>query len=80
MGKTLLYAADLIPEIADDIVNIDNAMKWGFAWRKGPFEILDELNPILVIEYDNNQIKYLKCSNLKKILGKELFILMIKNF
>ena len=28
MGSSLLYAADLMPEIANDIVNIDNAMKW----------------------------------------------------
>ena len=55
MGKTLLYAADLIPEIADDIVNIDNAMKWGFAWNKGPFEMLDELDPIKVIEKCNSE-------------------------
>ena len=41
MGSTLWYAADLIPEIADDIVNIDRAMRWGFAWSKGPFELLD---------------------------------------
>ena len=54
MGQTLLYAADLIPEIADDIVNIDNAMKWGFAWNKGPFEMLDELGPLKVIEKCNN--------------------------
>jgi len=45
MGGTLCYAADLVPEIADDIVNIDNAMKWGFGWRKGPFEMLDALGP-----------------------------------
>ena len=45
MGGTLLYAADLVPQIADDIVNIDRAMRWGFAWQKGPFEMLDELGP-----------------------------------
>ena len=39
----LIYAANRIPEIADDIVNIDNAMRWGFAWEKGPFEIWDAL-------------------------------------
>jgi len=49
MGSTLLYAANLIPEIADDIVNIDRAMRWGFAWSKGPFEMLDELGPIKII-------------------------------
>jgi 3-hydroxyacyl-CoA dehydrogenase len=40
-GGTLRYAAGLVPEIADDILNIDNAMKWGFGWAKGPFEMLD---------------------------------------
>ena len=34
MGHSLLYAAGLIPEIADDIVNIDNAMKWVLHGRK----------------------------------------------
>ena len=41
MGYTLWYASNLIPEIADDILNIDRAMRWGFAWSKGPFELLD---------------------------------------
>lgn len=41
--NTLVYAANRIPEIADDIVNIDNAMKWGFAWDIGPFETWDAL-------------------------------------
>ena len=40
----LIYAANRIPEIADDIVNIDNALKWGFAWEKGPFEVWDALD------------------------------------
>ncbi|MCW5738416.1 MAG: 3-hydroxyacyl-CoA dehydrogenase family protein [Enhydrobacter sp.] len=45
MLGTLLYAADLVPQIADDIVNVDRAMRWGFAWQKGPFEMLDALGP-----------------------------------
>ena len=48
-GGTLLYAADLVPEIADDIVNVDNAIKWGFNWVHGPFEMLDHLGPERVI-------------------------------
>jgi 3-hydroxyacyl-CoA dehydrogenase len=40
-AKTLIYSANRIPEISDDIVNIDNAMKWGFGWEKGPFESWD---------------------------------------
>ncbi len=41
LSETLIYAANRVPEIADDIVNVDNAMKWGFAWRMGPFEMWD---------------------------------------
>jgi 3-hydroxyacyl-CoA dehydrogenase len=40
---TLIYTFKRIPEIADDIVNIDNAMKWGFNWELGPFEMLDAI-------------------------------------
>ena len=39
----LLYAANRLPEIADDIVNVDNAMRWGFNWDLGPFETWDVL-------------------------------------
>jgi 3-hydroxyacyl-CoA dehydrogenase len=35
------YAASRIPEIADDIVAVDNAMKWGFGWECGVFELFD---------------------------------------
>jgi len=49
MGQTLLYAAELVPEISDDIVGIDRAMRWGFAWKQGPFEMLDALGPGRVI-------------------------------
>ena len=45
MGGALCYAAGLIPEISDDIVNVDRAMRWGFAWKMGPFEMLDALGP-----------------------------------
>jgi len=37
----LAYAANRIPEISDDILNIDNSMKWGFGWTHGPFEVWD---------------------------------------
>ncbi|UCE35684.1 MAG: 3-hydroxyacyl-CoA dehydrogenase, partial [Deltaproteobacteria bacterium] len=43
LTETLIYTANRIPEIADDIVNVDNAMKWGFNWRMGPFETWDAL-------------------------------------
>ena len=43
LARTLIYTANRIPEIADDIVNIDNAMKWGYAWELGPFETWDAI-------------------------------------
>ncbi|PID05399.1 MULTISPECIES: 3-hydroxyacyl-CoA dehydrogenase/enoyl-CoA hydratase family protein [unclassified Sporosarcina] len=43
LTPTMLYAAQLHGEIADDIVSIDNAMKWGFGWTQGPFEIWDAI-------------------------------------
>jgi 3-hydroxyacyl-CoA dehydrogenase len=43
LRDTLIYTFNRIPEIADDIVNIDNAMKWGFNWEIGPFEMLDAI-------------------------------------
>jgi len=39
--ETLAYASRRIPEIADDYVNIDRAMRWGFGWEMGPFEVWD---------------------------------------
>ncbi|MDZ4857617.1 MAG: 3-hydroxyacyl-CoA dehydrogenase NAD-binding domain-containing protein, partial [Candidatus Hydrogenedentes bacterium] len=42
-ANTAIYAANRIPEIANDIVNIDNAVKWGFAWEIGIFETWDAL-------------------------------------
>jgi 3-hydroxyacyl-CoA dehydrogenase len=43
LSPTLLYSAQLTGEIADDIVAIDNAMKWGFGWEQGPFETWDAI-------------------------------------
>jgi 3-hydroxyacyl-CoA dehydrogenase len=41
LKRTLLYTAERAEEIADDIVNIDRALKWGFNWETGPFETWD---------------------------------------
>ena len=44
LSESLLYSARRIPEIADDIVSIDNGMKWGFGWELGPFETWDAID------------------------------------
>ena len=41
ISKTLIYSANRIPEIADNIYSIDRSMRWGFAWDRGPFEVWD---------------------------------------
>jgi 3-hydroxyacyl-CoA dehydrogenase len=43
LRDTLIYTVNRIPEIADDVVNVDNALKWGFNWEIGPFEMLDAI-------------------------------------
>jgi 3-hydroxyacyl-CoA dehydrogenase len=43
VASNLIYAANRIPEISDTIVEIDNAMKWGFNFSMGPFETWDVL-------------------------------------
>ena len=43
LGKILAYAADLIPEVTNNPQPIDDAMKLGFNWVKGPFEMMDVL-------------------------------------
>jgi 3-hydroxyacyl-CoA dehydrogenase len=42
-ADTLIYAANRIPEIADSIIEVDNAMKWGFAHELGVFETWDAI-------------------------------------
>jgi 3-hydroxyacyl-CoA dehydrogenase len=49
-SDTLIYAANRLGEIADDIVNIDQALKWGFAWDLGPFETWDAVGPVKSVE------------------------------
>lgn len=43
LSGLLSYAASLVPTIADDIVAIDQAMKTGFNFKRGPFEMIDQL-------------------------------------
>jgi len=41
ISEMCLYAARRIPEISDTLEAVDRAMRWGFAWELGPFEIWD---------------------------------------
>ena len=50
MSAALTYAANRIPEIADSVVEVDRAMRWGFNWEMGPFEMWDALGVKTVAE------------------------------
>ncbi|HVG33469.1 MAG TPA: 3-hydroxyacyl-CoA dehydrogenase/enoyl-CoA hydratase family protein [Pyrinomonadaceae bacterium] len=41
--NTLAYAARCVPEITDQLINVDKAMRWGYAHELGPFELWDAL-------------------------------------
>jgi 3-hydroxyacyl-CoA dehydrogenase len=43
ISETCLYAARRVPEISDNVVDVDRAMRWGFGWELGPFEIMDAI-------------------------------------
>jgi 3-hydroxyacyl-CoA dehydrogenase len=41
LSQTCLYAARRMPEISHSVVDLDRAVRWGFAWELGPFEVWD---------------------------------------
>ncbi len=43
LTQTLAYAASLVPEIADDIITVDAAMRLGYNWKYGPFQLIDQM-------------------------------------
>jgi len=43
ISETCLYAARRVPEISDSVVDVDRAMRWGFGWELGPFEVTDAI-------------------------------------
>lgn len=43
LSETCLYAARRVPEISDQIEDVDRAMRWGFGWELGPFEMMDAI-------------------------------------
>ncbi len=54
LSKIILYASSLIPSVTDEYNNIDEAMRLGFNWTIGPFEILDKIGIEFFAEQDQN--------------------------
>jgi 3-hydroxyacyl-CoA dehydrogenase len=57
LSQMLLYCANRVPEISDNINDIDNAMKWGFGWEVGPFEIWEMIGLSKSIKRMNSENK-----------------------
>ncbi|MBZ5702785.1 MAG: enoyl-CoA hydratase/isomerase family protein, partial [Acidobacteriia bacterium] len=43
LSEMCLYAARRVPEISDRLADVDRAMRWGFGWELGPFELMDAI-------------------------------------
>ena len=72
LGQTLAYAAALVPEIADDVVAVDEAMRWGYTWKFGPFELIDQIgvdNVIALLKSERIEVPAL----LQKAAGKSFY-------
>ena len=75
ISKIILYASSLIPNVTKDHNNIDEAMRLGFNWTKGPFEMLEELGIKFFVEKDsqlktNKFIKVLYDKKVETFYGK----------
>jgi len=53
ISKIILYASSLVPNVTKDYNNIDEAMRLGFNWTKGPFEMFEELGVKFFVEKDS---------------------------
>jgi 3-hydroxyacyl-CoA dehydrogenase len=73
LSDTLSYAASLIPAIADGIAAVDEAMRKGYNWKLGPFEMIDKLGVdwfIRKLEEEGRAVPQL----LQAARGKSLYI------
>ncbi|MGB3796017.1 MAG: 3-hydroxyacyl-CoA dehydrogenase NAD-binding domain-containing protein, partial [Alteraurantiacibacter sp.] len=50
LGPTLSYAASIVPEATASVVGVDEAMKLGYNWKSGPFEMIDKIGVAHLIE------------------------------
>ncbi len=50
LARVLAYAANLIPDVTSSPQDIDDAMKLGFNWQRGPFELIDAIGQAKFLE------------------------------
>jgi 3-hydroxyacyl-CoA dehydrogenase len=68
LSEVFTYSANRIPEISDDIVEIDRAMRMGFNWEMGPFELWDAIGVPASVERMKREGKPVS-ANVEKLLA-----------
>jgi len=68
ISETCLYAARQVPEISETVVDVDRAMRWGFGWELGPFEVMDAIGVKAFAEQVNNEGRSLPAA-IEKLLA-----------
>src|SRR5690349_4110182 len=68
MSELWTYAANRIGEVCDSIVEIDRAMRWGFNWELGPFELWDAAGVQATVERMKKEGKPV-AENVERLLG-----------
>merc|ERR1711862_595557 len=68
MIYTCVYASNRLFEISNSLEDIDNCMKWGFNWSKGPFEVCDIIGIREFLHIANEK----KCRIPTWVLNKDL--------
>ena len=79
MRDTLLYSVSLVPDVCDDIRSIDMAMRAGYNWKYGPFELLDKIGTewfVRKLELEGVPVPAL----LKKVSGKTFYRVSAEGF
>jgi 3-hydroxyacyl-CoA dehydrogenase len=68
ISESCLYAARRLPEISDSVVDVDRAMRWGFGWELGPFEVMDAIGVKAFAEQVQKEGRALPVA-IEKLLG-----------
>lgn len=59
LSQMLMFSAEQVGQISNDLISIDRAMRWGYAWELGPFETWDALglkNSLRQMNLDSSRI------------------------
>jgi len=73
ISKIIMYASSLVPKITKEFNDIDEAMRLGFNWAKGPFEMLEEIGVTNFFDKINNYEENVFLKNLAKTRNEKFY-------